>query len=408
MEERVPEIRFKGFEEEWTQQRLGDIAKLNGRIGFRGYTEKDIVSKEDGGILAFSPTNIVDNVINVNCKNTYITRSKFEESPEIQIHNGDIIFVKTGSTLGKSALISNLSEEATLNPQVVVLRVKNNEQFFASLMTTKDVMDQITSSKIGGAVPTLTETRIKDFSISIPISNNEKNNLGNLFHSMDTLITLQQQKLDKLKTFKKSCLEKMFPRDGETVPEVRFQGFEGPWEKRKLGELGSVCMCRRVFKEQTTEKGDVPFFKIGTFGGQADSYISNELFDDYKAKYPYPKQGDILLSASGSIGRTVEYLGEKAYFQDSNIVWLNHADNLNNSFLKHFYSIVKWSGVEGSTIKRLYNEIILNTSIYLPSIVEQKEIGSYFCNLDNQISLYQQKLDKLKSLKQACLEKMFV
>lgn len=237
MEERVPEIRFKGFEEEWTQQRLGDIAKLNGRIGFRGYTEKDIVSKEDGGILAFSPTNIVDNVINLNCKNTYITRSKFEESPEIQIHNGDIIFVKTGSTLGKSALISNLSEEATLNPQVVVLRVKNNEQFFASLMTTKDVMDQINSSKIGGAVPTLTETRIKDFSISIPISNNEKNNLGNLFHSMDTLITLQQQKLDKLKTFKKSCLEKMFPKDGKTVPEVRFKGFEGPWEKNSFSKI---------------------------------------------------------------------------------------------------------------------------------------------------------------------------
>ena len=148
-------------------------------------------------------------------------------------------------------------------------------------------------------------------------------------------------------------------------------------------------MCRRIFKEQTSENGEIPFYKIGTFGGEADAFISRELFEEYKAKYQYPKKGDILISASGSIGRTVVFTGKNEYFQDSNIVWLNHDKHLDNSFLKCFYSIVKWAGIEGSTIKRLYNDNILNTAITLPSVEEQQKIGAYFENFDNLITLHQ-------------------
>ena len=174
-----------------------------------------------------------------------------------------------------------------------------------------------------------------------------------------------------------------------------------------MGDVGSVSMCRRIFKEQTSESGDIPFYKIGTFGGEADAFISRELFEEYKAKYPYPKKGDILISASGSIGRTVEFTGENEYFQDSNIVWLNHDERLDNSFLKCFYSVVKWAGIEGSTIKRLYNDNILNTTITLPSVAEQKKIGEYFSIIDHLITLSQRKIDKLKNLKKSMLEKMF-
>ncbi|MHC3838213.1 restriction endonuclease subunit S, partial [Streptococcus thermophilus] len=118
------------------------------------------------------------------------------------------------------------------------------------------------------------------------------------------------------------------------VPELRFKGFTDEWEERKLGELGSVATNRRIFKDQTSENGEVPFFKIGTFGGKPDAFISRELFEEYKLKYPYPEIGDILISASGSIGRTVVYQGEDEYFQDSNIVWLKHDNRLDNKFLK--------------------------------------------------------------------------
>jgi type I restriction enzyme S subunit len=152
-------------------------------------------------------------------------------------------------------------------------------------------------------------------------------------------------------------------------------------------------MCKRIFKEQTSDSGDVPFYKIGTFGGEADAFISRELFEEYKAKYPYPNTGDILISASGSIGRTVEFTGKDEYFQDSNIVWLDHDGRLDNTFLRCFYAVVKWAGIEGSTIKRLYNDNILNTAICLPSAKEQAQIGSFFHTLDNLITLHQREHD---------------
>jgi type I restriction enzyme S subunit len=166
-------------------------------------------------------------------------------------------------------------------------------------------------------------------------------------------------------------------------------------------------MCRRIFKEQTSETGDIPFFKIGTFGGVPDAYISRELFGEYRTKFPYPKVGDILISASGSIGRTVEYIGKDEYFQDSNIVWLNHDERIDNSFLKYFYAVVRWAGIEGSTIKRLYNDNILNTEIRLPSVDEQQQIGSFFRNVDHLITLHQRKLEKAKNLKKSLLSEMF-
>ena len=190
-------------------------------------------------------------------------------------------------------------------------------------------------------------------------------------------------------------------------PQLRFEGFTDDWEERKLGELGSVAMNRRIFKDQTSENEEVPFFKIGTFGSKPDAFISRELFEEYKLKYPYPEIGDILISASGSIGRTVVYQGKDEYFQDSNIVWLKHDDRLNNKFLKQFYSIVKWQGLEGSTIKRLYNKNILDTDISIPSTIEQNKIGMFFEQLDDTIALHQRKLDLLKEQKKGYLQKMF-
>ena len=166
-------------------------------------------------------------------------------------------------------------------------------------------------------------------------------------------------------------------------------------------------MNRRIFKEQTSASGEVPFYKIGTFGGEPDAFISDELYQKYKEQFPYPKVGDILLSASGSVGKMVEYKGEKAYFQDSNIVWLEHDTSVSNSFLKCFYAVVKWAGLEGSTIKRLYNKNILETQISLPLYKEQLLIGDLFEQIDNLITLHQRKYDKLLNVKKALLDKMF-
>lgn len=219
-----------------------------------------------------------------------------------------------------------------------------------------------------GTVDSVRLDMISKMDIKMPKKISEQKKIADCLTKLDNLITLHQRKIQLYNRFM-------------TIV----------WEQRKLGELGSVSMCRRIFKEQTSERGDIPFYKIGTFGAVADAFISKELFEEYKLKYPYPKKGDILISASGSIGRTVEFTGKNEYFQDSNIVWLNHDERLSNTFLKCFYSVVKWTGIEGSTIKRLYNDNILNTVINLPSIHEQNKIGAYFAKIDNLITLHQWK-----------------
>ncbi|MBQ4848536.1 restriction endonuclease subunit S [Pseudoalteromonas sp. MMG012] len=191
------------------------------------------------------------------------------------------------------------------------------------------------------------------------------------------------------------------------TPEIRFKGFDGEWKLFSLGELGSVATNKRIFIHETSLIGDVPFYKIGTFGREPKLFISQELFDDYKKRYPFPEKGDLLFSVIGSIGRVVEYTGEDEYFQDSNVVWLKHDGAIVNSFLKQFYSIVEWEGIEGSTIKHLYNRTILGTKIQTPSREEQTQIGNTFQKLDSLINQHQQKHDKLSNIKKAMLEKMF-
>lgn len=122
------------------------------------------------------------------------------------------------------------------------------------------------------------------------------------------------------------------------IPEIRFREFNEKSEENKFKKLAYVKSCKRIYKEETFEIGDIPFYKIGTFGSKADSFITREKYEEYKPKYAYPKHGDILLSASGTLGRTVEFKGEESYFQDSNIIWLDvDMKIINNKFLKSLY-----------------------------------------------------------------------
>lgn len=190
-------------------------------------------------------------------------------------------------------------------------------------------------------------------------------------------------------------------------PKIRFKGFEGEWKERKFGDFGHVEMCKRIFKYQTSSQGEIPFYKIGTFGFQPDAFISRSLYEDYRKKFSYPKKGDILISAAGTIGRTIEYKGEECYYQDSNIVWLSHNEEIDNAYLKQLYSLVTWSSLEGATIKRLYNSNILNTHFNLPSLSEQRALASYFTSLDAQIAASTSRLSSIKQVKAASLLNMF-
>ena len=173
----------------------------------------------------------------------------------------------------------------------------------------------------------------------------------------------------------------------EEERKARFEQFEamrdkllkfangGGYRKITLGDIGRVAMCKRILKQQTSKSGEVPFFKIGTFGRHPDAYISKELFDEYRTKYSYPVKGAILLSAAGTIGRSVVFDGEESYYQDSNIVWLEHDESMVlNRYLYFWYQLNPWKVSKGGTIERLYNDNILQTEIVLPPLSEQKKI----------------------------------
>lgn len=157
-----------------------------------------------------------------------------------------------------------------------------------------------------------------------------------------------------------------------------------------LGTVGKISMCKRIMKSETYSAGDVPFFKIGTFGGEPNAYISKDTFEKYKKEYSYPKKGDILISAAGTIGRTVVFDGEPAYFQDSNIVWIDNDESLVlNSYLYYYYQLQPWKASTGGTIARLYNDNIRDAVISVPSLDEQKRIVGIldrFDTLCNDIS----------------------
>lgn len=179
------------------------------------------------------------------------------------------------------------------------------------------------------------------------------------------------------------------------------------WADKKLGELGKVCMCKRIFAEQTSGTGDIPFFKIGTFGKEADAYISRELYEDFKRRFSYPRKGDILISAAGTLGRSVVFDGKEAYFQDSNIVWLDiDKEQLCNEYLYHYYKVIQWASSEGSTIARLYNGIICDTHIALPNTEEQKQIANVLLEIDQLVSLTEKQLTKKKAIKQGTMQKL--
>lgn len=181
--------------------------------------------------------------------------------------------------------------------------------------------------------------------------------------------------------------------------------YPADWEAVKLKDIGHIQMCRRIFQKQTKKSGDIPFFKISTFGKNADSYISRELFQQYKTRYPYPDVGDILLSTAGTIGRTVIFDGKNSYFQDSNIVWLKVDKNIvNRKFLWWIYRSFPWQGLEGTTIQRLYNKIILNTEIYLPTLREQQAIADTLSTFDTYISNLTELIEKKKAIREGALE----
>lgn len=193
--------------EGWKMRRLGELCEIYGRIGFRGYTAKDIVSQGNGAIT-ISPSNIIDHKIDFS-ECTYISWHKYNESPEIQIFNEDILLVKTGSTFGKTAIVKNLPLQATINPQLVVLkRTSLNRHFLAYMMSFKTIQDQIKEAIVGGAIPTLSQKMIAGFILPTP-DKAEQDRIAQILVDIDSDLEALENKVHKQRLIKKGMMQEL-------------------------------------------------------------------------------------------------------------------------------------------------------------------------------------------------------
>lgn len=361
--------------------KLGEVCEIKGRIGFRGYTRKDLVSESEGAIT-LSPSNIINgNIVYDKC--SYISWAKYEESPEIMAEVGDVVFTKTAS-VGKTAYIENMPKEMTINPQLVLLKkFRGISKYLAYILKTTYFQNEVKKITGVGSVPNVPQSSLAKIEIPLPPIE-VQTEIVSILDKFTSLEAEIEAELDCRKRQYEYYRDKLLSFDNVGGQEVTIS---------KIGDIGRICMCKRIMKNQTNSESGIPFYKIGTFGKVADAYISNDVYEEYKKLYSYPKKGDILMSASGTIGRTVVFDGKPSYFQDSNIVWVdNDEKKVLNSYLKYYYQIAKWE-IQGGTIKRLYNSLLASTEIIYPPLETQQEIVDKLDTFETLISNIKQEIE---------------
>lgn len=409
-----PKRCFRSFEGEWEQRKLGNIASMHARIGWQNLRTSEFL--DNGDYYLITGTDFLNGRINFE-KCHYVNKERYQQDKKIQVGKGSILITKDG-TLGKVALVTDLNKPATLNAGVfnVVVKVPSiNETYLYQYLAAPFLMDYVSKRATGGTIKHLNQGILVDFPVDIP-SYKEQVTIGQFLVCLDNAVTLHQHKLDKLKNLKKAYLSEMFPAEGERVPKRRFPGFEGEWEIKKLKELTEY---RRGSFPQPYGKsewyggsGSMPFVQV------VDVLSNLKLAETTKQQISklaqnhsvFVPQGTVVITLQGSIGRVAitQYdsyvdrtllIFEKFLFPTDIYYW---ALSIQQKF------DIESKKAPGGTIKTITKEALSEFEIFLPTLDEQKQIGSFFQQLDKSISLQQQKLDKLNDLKKAYLNELFV
>lgn len=352
---------------EWRE--LGEISHFYG--GLTGKTKSDF---ENGNAKYVTYKNIFNNLqVELNLLETVRVD---ENEKQNSINYGDVLI--TGSSeskeeVGMSSVVTFIPDEPIyLNSFSFGIRFNEDvellPEFTKYLFRSFRLRKQIEKTASGVTRYNVSKVTFKKIKVPLlPLEIQEK--IVQILDKMTEYVT-------ELTSRKKQY---SFYRD--KLLSFEDEVYQVEW--KTLGDIGKVSMCKRILKNQTSDDGEIPFYKIGTFGKVATSFISRELFEEYKLRFSYPKLGDILISASGTIGRTVVFNGEDSYFQDSNIVWLEHDESqVLNRYLYYFYQMNPWKVSDGGTISRLYNGNIEKTTIPVPSLEIQSRIVQVLDNFD--------------------------
>lgn len=411
VEKKAPEIRFEGFSEAWKSFSLDEISDvLDGDRGHNYPNGEDL--KEQGHTLFLSASNVTKNGFKFDVRQ-YITQEKSESLGNGKLIVDDIILTSRGSIGHIAWYNEDITKEipfARINSGMLILRVKNSlaPSVISQYLKSPKGKKKIEVISFGSAQPQLTKASISKFSVSIPSDRSEQTKIGKTFQKLDSLINQHQQKHDKLSNLKKAMLEKMFPKQGETIPEIRFKGFNGEWKSTALAELAlfnpredlpasfkyvdlesvkgtSLIGYRKELKENApsraqrlAKKGDVFFQTVRPY--QKNNYLFNK--DD----------GDFVFSTG--------YAQLRPYYDGDFLLNLVQRDPFVKDVLDN---------CTGTSYPAINASILAGLRVRYPeSKEEQAAIGSYFQKLDTLINQHQQQITKLTNIKQACLSKMFV
>ena len=329
--------------------------------------------------------------------------SNADKSKYKRICSGDIGYNTMRMWQGRSAL--SFIEGIVSPAYTIVTPLKGVSPLFLSYLIKRPRLIYEFWTHSQGLVEDTLNCKYKDFAqitITIP-SLPEQRKIAALLSLIDERIEVQNAIIKEREAQKAALLRRLFDRT------LRFPEFTDEWKKVKLGEVAEILMCKRILASQTNTIGGVPFFKIGTIGKTPDCYITRELFDEYKLQYSYPKKGQVLLTCSGTIGRCWIFSGEDAYFQDSNIVWIDNPEYvLLNPYLYYILIKTDWSKLNSSTITRLYNDDLRRLKLRLPSLPEQKKIAALLSAIDERLDVERAYAEQLKQQKAYLLRQMFI
>ncbi|MEK5289998.1 restriction endonuclease subunit S [Streptococcus sp. FSL R7-0212] len=412
VKKKVPELRFPGFTDDWEERKLGDLA-----TSFE-YGLNASAKSFDGTHKYIRITDIDDSSRKFNSQSLTSPDIDLSSADNYKLKNGDILFARTGASVGKSYIYADSDGLVYYAGFLIRARIKSgvdsNFVFQHTLTSSYENFIRVTSQRSGQ--PGVNAKEYSTFEISVP-SYEEQRKIGSFFQQLDETIALHQRKLDLLKEQKKGYLQKMFPKNGAKVPELRFAGFADDWEDRKLSSI-----AERVTRKNKNNESTLPL-TISAQDGLVDQndYFNKQVASRDVTGYFLVKNGEFAYNKSysngypwGAIKRLDKY--EMGVLSTLYIVFKPTA--INSQFLVSYYETTRWyrevskNAAEGARNHGLLNispNDFFNTLLTIPkSAEEQQQIGSFFKQLDDTIALHQHKLDLLKEQKKGFLQKMFV
>ncbi|MBV3530519.1 restriction endonuclease subunit S [Bifidobacterium longum] len=401
---KVPAIRFAGFTDPWEQRKLSEVATFGG-----GHTPPmaDPDNYEDGYVLWVTSQDVKSNYLDRTT--TQITE---KGAKELTLYPaGSLVMVTRSGILRHTLPVAELRKPSTINQDIRVILPQGEccgewlLQFFIS--HNKELLLEF--GKTGTTVESVDFGKIKDMLLYMP-STVEQRQIGDFFAKLDSLITLHQRKYDKLVILKKSMLEKMFPKDGESVPEIRFAGFTDPWEQRKLGDVTDSFSGGTPDVSHTSYYGgSIPFIRSAEINSdKTELFLTEKGLDNSSAKIV--ERGTVLYALYGATSGEVGIAAIKGAINQAILALSPHTGNdplFLASWLRREKARIVDTYLQGGQ-GNLSGSIVKELSFALPQQKEQQVIGSFFSRLDNLITLHQRKLELLQNIKKSLLDKMFV